>query len=259
MNRTPRSASRRARRQFDANDPSPGFAPYSSRMCGGSALMSRSPGTLVCILNAISYWAMRVCSSGSCSDRFAHLVQRVDGLNRVLLHVAADAGRIGDVQNRIADGIEAHSLEFARQHAGRPLPRGDRLHLTAVPLRHENDETGEVVGFCAQAIQHPRSHARPARDDRSAVHEGVGGVVVDLLGPHRSHDARLVDDAADVRKQLADDLPRFAERLEAVRRSQAGQPLSLELRDLLSSRERLGHCFARHARELRLVVECLEM
>ena len=135
----------------------------------------------------------------------------------------------------------------------------DRLHLTAVSLRHENDEAGEIVGFCAQAIQHPRSHARSARDDRSAVHERVGGVVVDLLGPHRSHDARLVDDAADVRKQLADDLPRFAERLEAVRRSEAGQPLSLELRDLLSSRERLGHCFARHVGKLRLVVECLEM
>ena len=57
-------------------------------------------------------------------------------------------GGFCDVQNRIADGIEAHALKFARQQAGRPLPRRDRLHLAAVALRHENDETRQVVGFC---------------------------------------------------------------------------------------------------------------
>jgi hypothetical protein len=46
----------------------------------------------------------------------------------------------------------------------------------------------------------------------------VRGIVVDLLGPHRSHDAGVVDDAAHVREQLADQLARLAESLEAVRR-----------------------------------------
>jgi hypothetical protein len=65
MNRTPRSASRRASRQLEANDPSPGVQPYSSMVLFASFDMSISPGTLACILNAISYCAMRVAISGS--------------------------------------------------------------------------------------------------------------------------------------------------------------------------------------------------
>jgi hypothetical protein len=75
------------------------------------------------------------------------LVQRVDGLYRVSLHVTADAARIRDVQNRIADRVEPYALELTGQNAGRPLPRRDRLHLTAVALRHEHDKTGEIVGL----------------------------------------------------------------------------------------------------------------
>src|SRR6266508_695483 len=47
--------------------------------------------------------------------------------------------------------------------------------------------------------------------------------------------------------------------LEAVRGTQAGEALPLELRDLLPSGERLGHRLTRHVGELRLVVECFEM
>ena len=186
-------------------------------------------------------------------------VQCVDRLNRVELHVAAHTTRVRDVEHRIADRVEAHALKFARQDSSRPLTCGNRLHLTAVALRHEDDESGEVVGLGAQPVQDPRAHARTARDDGSAVHERVRRVVVDLLGPHRPHDARFVDDAADVREQVADQLPRLSELLEAVRRPEAGQLLSLELGNLLSSGERLRHRLAAHVGELRLVVERLEV
>src|SRR4051812_40545810 len=65
MNLTPRSANRRANKQFDANDPSPGLHPYKSKIVSGSWLIVINSGTLACILNAISYCAMRVDISGS--------------------------------------------------------------------------------------------------------------------------------------------------------------------------------------------------
>jgi hypothetical protein len=39
MKRTPRSARRRASRQLEANDPSPGVQPYMSRVCSDSPLI----------------------------------------------------------------------------------------------------------------------------------------------------------------------------------------------------------------------------
>ena len=186
-------------------------------------------------------------------------VQRVDGVDRILLHVAAHAARVRDVEHGIADGIEAHALKAARQDSGRPLPRRNRLHLAAVALRHEHHEAGKVVGFRTQPVEHPRSKARTTRDDRSAVHERVRRIVIDLFGPHRTDDARLVDDAANVREELADHLSRSTERLEPVSRAHARELLSLELRDLLTLRQRFGHRSAAHLGELRLVVERLEM
>ena len=157
------------------------------------------------------------------------------------------------------DGVESHALEPARQHAGRPLARGDRLHLPALALRDEDDEARQIFRLRAQSIQHPRPDTRPSGDDRSAVHERMRGIVIDLLGPHRSHDAGLVDDAADMRKQLADHLSRLAEPPEAVRRAEAGETLPLELGDLLPFRERLRHRRAVHFRQLGLVVERLQV
>src|SRR2546422_1553205 len=133
------------------------------------------------------------------------------------------------------------------------------LHDALPIFRDEDDEAWKIFRLRAQPIQHPRPHARPSRHDRSAVHERVRGIVIDLLGPHRSHDAGLVDDAADVREQLADHLSGLTEALEPVRRAEAGEPLSLELRDLLPSRERLRHRRAVHFRELGLVVERLQV
>jgi len=66
MNRTPRSASRRARMQLAAYDP--GFrasGPYISNVFSGSFDRSASSGTELCIRYAISYCAIRVSISGS--------------------------------------------------------------------------------------------------------------------------------------------------------------------------------------------------
>src|SRR5881397_3768634 len=63
MKRTPRSARRRARRQFEASDPSPGAQPYKSSTCLGSWLVSVNSGTLVCIRIAPYEMAFRMQTS----------------------------------------------------------------------------------------------------------------------------------------------------------------------------------------------------
>ncbi len=45
-----------------------------------------------------------------------------------------DAGGVLDVENGIAHGIKLHTLKLTRQDAGRPLARGDGLHLAAFAL-----------------------------------------------------------------------------------------------------------------------------
>ena len=69
----------------------------------------------------------------------------------------------------------------------------------------------------------------------------------------------LVDDAAHVRKQVAQHLSGLAEALEFVRGPEANQLLALELRDLLALGKRFRHRLAVHFGELGLVVECFEM
>ncbi len=47
--RTPRSANRRANKQFEANEPSPGVQPYISIVRASSVRVSINSGTLACI------------------------------------------------------------------------------------------------------------------------------------------------------------------------------------------------------------------
>jgi hypothetical protein len=69
MNRTPRSASRRASRQLAANEPSAPVVPYNSVTERGSFDTSISSGTLLCMRKAISYCVIRVAISGSSTTR----------------------------------------------------------------------------------------------------------------------------------------------------------------------------------------------
>ena len=136
MNRTPRSASRRASRQLAANVP-------GLRRVGAVELedvvaapcdRSVTSGTLVCIRNAISYCAMR---------DFDLRVELLLVLMPVERRSACRASRarperqmpsgLLEVQDRVLAGAELHALVLAsrgsrcpragRRAAGRPCPR----------------------------------------------------------------------------------------------------------------------------------------
>ena len=70
--------------------------------------------------------------------------------------------------------------------------------------RDEHDERREVIVHPAEAVISPRAHTRAAGQLAAGLEEGDRRVVVDRLGVHGAHDADLVGDAADVRKEFAD-------------------------------------------------------
>ncbi len=209
--------------------------------------------------NAISYWAMRVRISGSWVVLYCEAVEGVDGLDGFVLGGGADAGGILDVEDGIAEGVELDALKVAGQDAAGPLAGGDGLHLAALAGGHEDDEAGQVVGFRAESVEDPGAHAGAAGDDGAGVHEGVGGIVVDLLGPHGADDADVVGDAADVGEERADLLSGFAEFLEGMLGAEAGEALALQLGDLLAGGKGIGHGLAGHFGELGFVVEGFEV
>ena len=93
------------------------------------------------------------------------LVERLQAVERLAADVARHAGRVVDVENRIAGRAERNAGMLARQIARLPQPGRDRLHLLGVRgLGDEHDERRQVVVQRAQAIRGPRAEARPAGD-----------------------------------------------------------------------------------------------
>ncbi len=155
--------------------------------------------------------------------------------------------------------MKVYALKSTRQKAAVPLPRGDRLILRAAHGSQHN-EAGQVTALAAQPVSDPRTHAGPAGNERTGVHERVRRVVVDLLCGHRADDADFIRDPADVRQCAGDRLAGLAEVLKLMLRPEAFQLLlALKLGNRLAVGDRLGHRLAVHLGELRLVVERLKV
>ena len=185
-------------------------------------------------------------------------VETLDLLDDLSLRALADTVRIADVVHRVALRLELDSLEPAREHAAAPLTRGDGL-LAILAGRSQDDEAGEVLRFGAEAVLQPRPHARAALDDGAGVHEGVGSVVVDLLGLHRADHAELVGLLGDLGEEIA----HFDARLAVLREIREGSSRlqfgALELGELLSLGERLGKGFVVEGFQVGLPVEGFEL
>ena len=123
-----------------------------------------------------------------------HLVERLEAVERFAANVGRHAGRIVDVQDRIARRAERHAGMFAGQIAARPQPGRNGLDLLGVGrLGDQHDERRQVLVERAQPVRHPGAEARPAGDLVAGLHEGDGRLVVDGLGVHRADEAHVVD------------------------------------------------------------------
>jgi hypothetical protein len=135
MNRTPRSASRRASRQFAAYVPGlRTFGPYMSTTASDSFDVSVSSGTLDCIRNASSYCEIRVAISGSLQRVEPSAVERPDFVQHLPPGVPRNARRVAQPQHRVAAVAELHPLVLRRQKPAPPQPVVQRLDRPAGPV-----------------------------------------------------------------------------------------------------------------------------
>src|SRR3954447_5403573 len=84
-------------------------------------------------------------------------------------------------------------------------------------------------------------------------------VVIDGFGGHRPDQADLIDDRTNLRKQLTYLGAVAAELFETMLWSKTHEFLPLQLRDLFSFRERLGHRLAVQLRQPGFVIERLQV
>jgi hypothetical protein len=133
-------------------------------------------------------------------DFEVHLVQAPQAVERAAAHVAGDARRVVDIEDRIARGAEAAARVLARQVAGLPEASGDRLHLLGVGRPgDEDDERRQVLIERAEAVGRPCAEAGPAGHLVAGLHVGDGGFVVDRLGVHGADEAHVIDHTGRVR------------------------------------------------------------
>ena len=160
--------------------------------------------------------------------------------------------------DRVAAGIELDALVLAGQESRRPLPRGDRLRIAAAHAG-EDDESGQVLAFAAETVEHPGTHRRTAADRRPGVHERVRRVMVDLLGNQRAHHGDIVGHLGVPRQVIADVQSVFAMLAELDERPEALELFALKLRDGLPGRIGVGHRLAVKLRQFGFGVEGFEM
>ena len=185
-------------------------------------------------------------------------IDRVGRLHHVLLLVAGDAGRVAQVQHRVAAAAQGDALEPAGQKPRRPLPRRDGLVLPAAAQGGEHHETGQILGFAAQAVHDPGAHRGPPGDLRTGVDEHVRRIVIDGFRGHGPHEADFVGGRADLLEQFADLRP-GVELLELQLRAVADEFGALQLRQLLALGHALRHRLAVHLGQHGLVVEGLQV
>ena len=185
-------------------------------------------------------------------------VQRLHGRDHVVLLRGGDAGRAVQVEHRVALRAHRDALELAGEKPAVPLPHGNRLRAAAL-RGSQHHEAGQILALAAEAVEHPRTHRGPSLYHRARVHQRVRRVVVDGVRLHRADDREFVRDRSEVREDFRKLRAALPAALEGKLRRKTFQRLLLQLRELLSGRERLRHRLPVELRELRFGVERLQV
>ncbi len=188
------------------------------------------------------------------------VVQAIEGAEVVELATAdriADAGRVRQIEHRVAIGAQLDSLVARRQKSGAPVIVVEDLPARQLAvLRGHDHERRQVLIHAAQAIAQPRAHARPARLLGAGEEERHRRGVVDRVGAHRANDADIVGDGARVRQKVAEPLPAAAPLAEAGDPRQHKLALALRHgRQTLPHLHRRRQQFAAPPGQARLVIE----
>ena len=152
---------------------------------------------------------------------------------------------------------------LGRQEAGSPEASRDRLDVgTGVGVAGvQHDERRQVFVGAAEAVGEPGAEGGLARDHVARVREHVRRLVVDRFGVHRPDDCDVVDHLGGVRQDLGDPGARLAVLLEGVGRRRHGEAFlpGGHAGDALPIADRVGQVLVEALRQLRLIVEGLEL
>ena len=186
-------------------------------------------------------------------------VESVDDVDRGALASGGDAGRVGQVQDRVARAAQRHALICGRQKTARPVGR-PAARAARTGMQHH--EPRQALRLAADAVRHPGAHARPPEDPGAGVHEQLGRRVVEQVGLAGAEHRHLVGDAGDVWDVGAEPHARLAVLTELFHRAKQfflileravheGKPLALD--------ERLGDVATVAPGQFRLPVEQLQL
>ncbi len=181
-------ASGRATRQASLNWP----RPYRSRVACVSRLRSKTSCASNCMRKAISIDWMRASSGLSLPPRACRCISLKPRIRSTCSRWAAGSEvAVGEVLQHAARVevrvVDVRALEDAGQEAVAPELRADDREAGA--HRHE---AGQVLVLGAQAVEQPRSHARPNRLHVAAGHHQQRRLMVGHVGVHRADDAQVV-------------------------------------------------------------------
>ena len=217
-------------------------------------------GTDACMRNAISYWAMRVCVSGSpkfwnsSSLSFA----RLSSIRRRML--AVDAVGVLQIQHRVVACAQVHALVPRRQKAASPEAAVEGLAIAGA-VRDHHHERRQVAVRAAEAVADPRPKTRLARLLRTGVDERDRRIVIDRLAVNAFHQGDVIDNTADVLEHFTDVGAILAVAFEfELRRDDRERALARgHRRDPLIAADAFGQLDAVVLVNFRVVVERIDM
>lgn len=184
------------------------------------------------------------------------LIEFGQRIKRGSLGAAFDSGGGIKVIEWGSGGVELDTGVFAGKKAGVPCGLRDGLAFGAGA---HDDEGGEVIGDVSKAIGDPGSHAGAARDRGAGIHEGVGRVMIDLIGLQGSDDTDVVGDLLEIGQKVGNHLAGLAALFETDVSAEALEGSVLKEREFNPLGEFLGDGFAIEFAELRFVIEGLEL
>ena len=150
----------------------------------------------------------------------AVVVERVEPLDEVQFGALLAVGNVGGPVRGCRSarlGVEVRPLVNAWQKGRAPV-RGVALGQAATARVAHHDEAGQVLALAAQAVSHPRAHARKTHPRQTRVHHKQSWRVIVRLCISGVDEGHLVDVFAQVREDLRDHLAALALRAKLERR-----------------------------------------
>jgi len=151
-------------------------------------------------------------------------IEIAEGVQPGPLHLHGEALGIIEIEDRFTLIAEEDSLISGGEKTAGP----ERGTAAGAATGGEDDITGEVVGFAAEPVVEPSSHARTSEGGSAGVHQQLTGVMIESIGVHGADHAEVVGTGGDVGEEVGKFHAAFAVLLEFARTSENDGGLFLD-------------------------------